>query len=81
MKFTRSAGVAAAVVMATGIALAPAASASASSGASFSWTVGPFGSQSTCDFNRYEYKQVYGVSPCWKGLNSTKWYFYAYITG
>jgi len=80
MKFSRPASVVAAVLLAAGAAFVPAGSASAAG--SFQWTVGPFGSQSTCLYNRYEYKRVYAnVGPCWQGLNDKKWYFFVTIYG
>jgi hypothetical protein len=80
MKFTRLSGAVAAGLLAAGMALVPATSASASGSAQY--TIGPFGSLTTCDYNRYQYKQAYShVGPCWQNRSDKKWYFFVTIYG
>lgn len=69
-----------ALVLMLGIGVAAAAPAQA-------WvqTVGPFGSLSTCNYQRYQYGLAYGMAsvdgaPCWQQVSGTtnkgKWFFY-----
>lgn len=64
-----------ALMLGIGVATATAAQA-------WTETVGPFGSLSTCDYQRYQYGLAYGagnISACWQygsGANATKWGFW-----
>lgn len=68
-----------ALVLTLGIGVAAAAPAQA-----WQETVGPFGSQPTCDQTRYNYVQAYGArnvsASCWQQTNGTtnkgKWFFF-----
>lgn len=71
-------GALAALTLMLGIGVAAAAPAQA-----WQETVGPFGSQPSCDYTRYQYAVAYGAAnvsaTCWKhmaGANKGKWSFF-----
>jgi hypothetical protein len=74
VRFNRSVGVVASLVLAAGVALVPASSASAAS----KWiSVGPYSSSGSCKYERADYAKRYQTTYCYELVYGGErgWYF------